>query len=781
VGSGPGAIRGASRGIEKDLRQLISKYGGLIRERFPNIPRRVSGYNLPALLDENGFDVARSLVGSEGTCVIIVAAKLRLIDWPPSRSIAIIGFPDIFAAADAVPRVLEYKPIGLEGLDDYLIECLRKNKLATDSLHLLPEGKGWLIAEFAGDSEEESHAKAQHLIDGLRRNSPILGGRLLRTEDQEEQIWKIRESSLGATARIPGEPDTWEGWEDSAVAPERLGEYLRGLTRLYEKYGYKGALYGHFGDGCVHTRINFNFASNAGIIAYRQFIYEAAELVNRMGGSYSGEHGDGQSRGELLPLMFGKDMMQAFRQFKAIWDPRGKMNPGKLIDAYRMDKNLRLEQVRKLPHVETRFSFHEDQDNFARATLRCVGVGECRRAKGGTMCPSYRVTHDENHSTRGRAHLLFEMLHGDGLSGGWHDKAVKDSLDLCLACKGCKSDCPVRVDLATYKAEFLSHYYQDRLRPRHAYAMGLIRHWSVLARRMPRLVNAVSHAPVLSHLVKFMGGIAPQREMPSFAPITFRSWFQRRKALPSGGRDVLLWPDTFTDHFAPTIPKDAVYVLESLGFNVILPQRELCCGRPLYDFGMLDKARESLSDILDALRKPVLAGMPVIGLEPSCVAIFRDELKNFFPEDPVAQALKRQVKTLGEFMSELGQDIDLPRLDVKALVHGHCHQKAVIGMRAEEKTFQRLGLDFTMLDSGCCGMAGSFGFERHNYNISVAIGEQFLLPAVRAAEPETLIVVDGFSCREQIQQLTGRQPIHMAELLAMALRKGPLPGAINPS
>ncbi|WP_141735980.1 FAD-binding and (Fe-S)-binding domain-containing protein [Oligoflexus tunisiensis] len=781
VGRGHDANDGTAANLYRDLRLFAEKYGPLIRKKFPNIPRRVSGYNLTALLDENGFDVARSLVGSEGTCVVILGAKLRLIDWPPSRSIAIIGFSDIFTAAEAVPNVLEYKPIGLEGMDDYLIECLRKNKLAEEGLKILPQGKGWLIAEFGGDSEEESHAKAQHLLDGLRTKGRIVDGRVLRTEDQEEKIWKIRESSLGATARIPGEPDTWEGWEDSAVDPKRLAEYLRELTKLYGKYNLKGSLYGHFGDGCLHTRLNFNFATEEGIASYRQFIYEAAHLVNRMGGSYSGEHGDGQSRGELLPLMFGEELMEAFRRFKAIWDPRGKMNPGKLIDAYRMDENLRLDEARHIPEVPTHFTFAEDQGHFGRATLRCVGVGECRRDKGGTMCPSYRVTREEAHTTRGRAHLLFEMLNGHGLKGGWHDEAVKHSLHLCLACKGCKSDCPVRVDMATYKAEFLSHYYQDRLRPRHAYAMGLIRNWAVLARKMPRLVNAVSHAPGLGNLVKWAGGVAQQREMPHFAPVTFRRWFEKRRALPADGQAVMLWPDTFTDHFTPEIAKDAVFVLETLGFSVNLPERELCCGRPLYDFGMLKKAKESLSDILDTFRDSAARGLPIIGLEPSCVAVFRDELKNFFPDDPVAQRLTRQVKTLNEFLNEQGRDIELPRMEGTAVVHGHCHQKAVMGFKADEKTFERLGLDFSILDSGCCGMAGSFGFEASSYEVSVAVGEQCLLPAVRSAKRGTLIIADGFSCREQIQQLTGCKALHTAEVLAMALRGHTLPGAFNPS
>lgn len=755
--------------LYKRLATLAEVHGDLIRQRFPDIPRRVSGYNLPALLPENGFHLARALSGSEGTCALILGAKLKLIDWPRARSLVIVGFPDIFAAADAVPEILRFDPIGLEGMDDYLVDCLRKNKLAEDCLHLLPEGKGWLLAEFGGQSEAEADAKGQRMIDAIAKRGLSIQASLLKTEEHEEKIWTIRESALGATARIPGEPDTWEGWEDSAVAPERMGEYLRELSKLYRNYGYRGALYGHFGDGCVHSRINFDFSREQGVRSYRAFIEEAAHLVNRLGGSFSGEHGDGQARAELLPLMFGEDMVQVFREFKAVWDPRGKMNPGKVVDAYRMDENLRLGPSLELPKVRTHFSYFEDGSDFNRAALRCVGVGECRRAKKGTMCPSYMVTREEKHSTRGRARLLFEMLHGQTLKGGWRDEAVKESLDLCLACKGCKDDCPVKVDMATYKSEFFAHYYKGRLRPRQAYAMGLIRNWAVLARRAPAFVNTLSHAPGLSEFIKFAGGIAGEREMPRFAAETFRKWFAKRPPAEGKRQWVLLWPDTFSDHFSPEIPRAAVHALEGLGFAVSIPERELCCGRPLYDFGMLKKAKRLLEGIIDALRVPALAGLPIVGLEPSCVAIFRDELKNFFPNDETANALGRQMKTLSEFVNERAADIPIPHLHAKAIVHGHCHHKAVMGFQEDEKLLERLGLDFTVLDSGCCGMAGSFGFERGHYGISVAIGERVLLPAVRNADPDTWIIADGFSCRQQIEQLTGRRPFHMAEVLVKAI------------
>ncbi|MGH7929921.1 MAG: (Fe-S)-binding protein, partial [Candidatus Binatia bacterium] len=404
----------------------------------------------------------------------------------------------------------------------------------------------------------------------------------------------------------------------------------------------------------LHTRIDFDLLTQAGIQKFRSFINKAADLVIGYGGSLSGEHGDGQSRGELLPKMFGPELMQAFREFKTIWDPDWKMNPGKVIDAYRADENLRLGMDYHPPQAPTHFKFPgDDKGSFSRATLRCVGVGECRRETIGTMCPSYRATREEMHSTRGRARLLFEMLEGDPLKSGWRSEAVKEALDLCLACKGCKSDCPVNVDMATYKAEFLSHYYEGRLRPRHAYAMGWIYWWARLGSLMPNVVNALSHAPLLGDILKMLGGIAREREVPAFAPETFTHWFTANRGATienrrlqssilnhqSSDKQVILWPDTFNNHFFPEVPKAALEVLEAAGYQVMIPERSLCCGRPLYDFGMLDSAQRLLLQILDTLRPQIAAGVPVVGLEPSCVAVFRDELVNLFPNNQDAKRL----------------------------------------------------------------------------------------------------------------------------------------------
>ncbi len=763
--------RGGRRGeIYAKLQTIAVTYGDLVRQRFPNIPRRVSGYNLNHLLAENGFHVARALVGSEGTCVTVLEATCRLVESPPERILLVVAYPDIYQCADHVPEIMEHRPIGLEGFDDLLVGYTRIKGINAEGLALLPEGGGWLMVEFGAQTAPEAESQARTLMQSLARGANPPDMRLYTDKQQAKRVWEVRESSLGVTSHVPGEPLNWEGWEDAAVAPEKLGGYLRDLRKMFAAYGYKGSLYGHFGHGCVHTRINFDLQSKEGIAKFRKFMEEAADLVVSYGGSISGEHGDGQSRGELLPKMFGPELVQAFREFKSIWDPAWKMNPGKLIDPYKLDENLRLGADYAPWEPKTQFQFLADRGSLAEATLRCVGVGKCRREEGGLMCPSYRATHDEEHSTRGRAHLLWEMTQGEVIRDGWRSEEVKESLELCLACKGCKSDCPVGVDVATYKSEFLSHYYEGRMRPRCAYAFGNIDLWARVASHVPGLVNLSTQLPLLRDVAKLVAGIPQQRSIPAFAPQTFKNWFYRRP--PQHNADatpVLLWPDTSNNYFRPATAKAAVDVLESAGFRVVVPKANLCCGRPLYDHGMLDRAQALLLQILDELSPEIEAGIPVVGLEPSCVAVFRDELVNLFPHDERAQALSRQTFLLSEFLESHAPHVPWPRLDRKAILHGHCHQKSLMTMTAEEAVLRRLGVDFHSPAPGCCGMAGSFGFEADKYDMSVAIGELELLPAVRQAPADWLIIADGFSCREQIAQGTPRHALHLAEVVQMAL------------
>jgi Fe-S oxidoreductase len=644
-------------------------------------------------------------------------------------------------------------------------------------LKILPDGNGWLVIEFGGKTREEADAPARELMSELRKQKDAPTMKLVDDPLHEEVIWEIRDSGLGASARVPNEPDTWEGWEDSAVSPDDIGKYLRDFRALLDRYGYLCTLYGHFGQGLIHTRIDFGLKNHAGIEKYLAFTNDAADLVAGYGGSLSGEHGDGQSRGELLPKMFGEELVHAFAEFKQIWDPDWKMNPGKVVLPHHRDENLRYGETYDPPQRSTYFKYPQDKGSFSYAIERCVGVGKCRRHEGGTMCPSYMVTREEMHSTRGRARLLWEMLNGAELNKkGWRDKHVHEALDLCLACKGCKADCPVNVDMATYKAEFLSHYYHGRPRPIHNYAFGLIHVWAQLAAIAPGLVNFFNRAPIVRDLVKEFIGVAHQREMPAFAGETFKAWFARTRqqaGVPKKNGHVILWPDTFNNFFHPETAKAAVEVLENAGFGIVVPDVDLCCGRPLYDYGMLDTARRWLQQILRELKNEIEAGTPLVGLEPSCTAVFRDELIELFPQDQNARRLCKQTFTLAEFLENHASHFEMPKLQRTAIVHGHCHEKAVLNFDCEKKLLKKMGLELKCPDTGCCGMAGAFGFEREHLDVSLACGERVLLPAVRQASRDTLIVADGFSCREQVRQMSDRVPLHFAQVMKMAIDEGP--------
>lgn len=765
---------GGRRGeIYRAMRDLRDRYADKIRARFPDIPRRVSGYNLNELLPENGFNVARALVGSESTLVTVLEAKCKLIWSPPCRKLVVLGFDDVYAAGDAVAFVNGHKPIAVEGMDDKLVGDLRTKREEEINIEMLPPGKGWLMVEFGAATSEEAHAQARTLMEAFKGRPHPPSMKIFDDPSEEKQLWAVREAALGAASKIPGKPEYSPGWEDSACPPERMGDYLRDLRKLYDKYGYDGALYGHFGQGCLHCRMSFDLKSAAGIAHWRAFMKEASQLISSYGGSLSGEHGDGQARAEFLPIMYGDEIVAAFREFKAIWDPDNKMNPGKMVDPFRVDQNLRIGAHYSPWEPKTHFSFAKDHGSFAYAANRCVGVGKCRRHEAGTMCPSYQVTHEEKHSTRGRARMLFEMLEGNPVRGGWRDEAVKDALHLCLSCKGCKGECPVNVDMATYKAEFLSHYYAGRLRPIAAYAFGLMYWWARLASLAPPLVNFIAQTPGLRTVMKRAVTMAPQRRVPLFARQTFKAWFAKRTPRNVGAPEVILWPDTWNNHFHPTTAQAAVEVLENAGFHVTVPKASLCCGRPLYDYGMLDLAKTMLLEIIAELRPQIQRGVCVVGLEPSCVSVFRDEMVDLLHGDEDANRLKNQTFMLTEFLATHARNYTPPKLERKAIVHGHCHHKSSLDFASEEKILRQMGLDIDVLESGCCGMAGSFGFESgEHYDVSIAAGERVLLPKVRSAPKEMLIINDGFSCREQISQTTDRQALHTAQILKMALDHG---------
>ncbi len=760
--------------IVQGLKDLVDRYEDDIRQGFPKLKRRVSGYNLDQLLPENGFNIARALVGVEGTCVTILQAETLLVSNPTHRVLAVLGYEDIYYAADSVPQLLPLNPIAMEGLDDGIIGGLKERGMKLADIAELPAGNAWLMIEFGALSTEEATAMAQRAVD----IAPQLPGqpsvRLVTDKGLMNRIWTIRETGASATSLglDPNEPDPVVGWEDAAVEPEHLGKYLREFKALVGRYGYKTNLYGHFGDGCIHSRITFDLKSDTGVQNWRAFLDEAARLVVRYGGSLSGEHGDGQAKGEYLHIMYTAPIMQAFAEFKALWDPQNRMNPGKLIHAMPVDANLRMGPDYNRREVDSQFTYDPrlGSKGLARESERCIGMGKCRSLDGGTMCPSFRATREEKYSTRGRARLFFELLKGEVIEGGWQSEELKDSLDLCLSCKGCKTDCPTNVNIARYKTEFLNRYYTNKRRPLMDTMIGRIGEWLPHATRLSPVLNYAMGNP----LVRTAGawfGLAKEAKFPAIAPQSFRAGATAQRILSNqgtgSGTDVLLWVDSFNNGFTPRVLEAGVQVLESLGFTVKLMKRHVCCGRPYYDVGMIDQAKANLAQILDQLEPVLDENMPVLVLEPSCLSVFRDEMPGLFPQDLRAQKLEQSIMTLSEFIRSRG--LELPVIDEDVRIHGHCHQKSCGSMAAEQGVLQQLGGKGQVIQAGCCGVAGAYAYHAKTAPIAKAIGEQQFKPHIDRIPEETPVVADGFSCRGQIRNVSGREAMHLAEYLAKVL------------
>ncbi|ATL83654.1 FAD-binding and (Fe-S)-binding domain-containing protein [Streptomyces malaysiensis] len=878
--------------LRDGIRSLAGQHLALLRTGFPELPRRISGYALDELLPEKNADLARALTGSEGTLGVVTEATVRLVEAPGARALAVLGYPDESAAAEAAHTLLPYGPLTVEGMAADLVAGTTG----------LPKGGAWLFVEVGGATREEALSRAQEVARAAAEAT--MDHTVVADPAGQRALWRVREDASGTATRlrIPGREDSgeaWPGWEDCAVPPPRLGAYLRDFRALMAQHGLRGTPYGHFGDGCIHVRIDFDLLTEPGIRIFRAFSSDLADLVVAHGGSLSGEHGDGLGRAELLPRMYGQEMVGLFSRFKDLWDPEGGLNPGVLARPQRLDQNLRFDPLPRRP-VDVEFGYPHDKGDFSAAVRRCVGVAKCRNESvsgDGVMCPSYRATGEEKHSTRGRARLLHEMLAGEVVQDGWRSEEVRDALDLCLSCKGCRSDCPVEVDMATYKAEFLHHHYEGRVRPAAHYSMGWLPVWlrAAAALRSAPVLNALAGVSPLATLAKRMGGIAPERDIPELAREPFTRWWRERTRAaaargaepaagpgtgsgsgsetgagagsgagpgwrrpggllggaggatsgPSGradaagraaadqgagaaalgqgagrategpaepadpdqgvgrateapvrpaasdgeagrateglaggpaaagqtaghGRTVVLWPDTFTNHLSPSVGRSAVAVLEAAGLRVVVPPKPVCCGLTWVSTGQLDRARAVMRRTLDVMAPALDAGLPVVGLEPSCTAALRTDLPELLGGDPRAARLAESVSTFAQALERYTPDWQPPRVDRPVVGQTHCHQHAVLGDAAERRLRERAGLTGA-LSGGCCGLAGNFGFEDGHYEVSVACAEEQLLPSVRAAEPGTEVLADGYSCRTQLNQLAGRKGRHLAEILAERL------------
>lgn len=773
-------------GAPQGLRELVDGDLARLRTGFPDLPRRISGYALDALLPERGADVARSFCGSEGTLGVLTEAVVRLVEAPRARALAVLGYADEAGAAEAAAGLLPLGPLTVEGMAVDLVPSTRG----------LPRGGAWLFVETGGDSEAEARARAEAVV----RAADVVDALVVTDPAGQRRLWRIREDASGTATRMPDGAEAWPGWEDCAVPPARLGGYLRDFRALLAAHDLRGTPYGHFGDGCIHVRVDFDLLTDAGVARFRRFSEELADVVVAHGGSLSGEHGDGQARAELLPRMYGEETVALFERAKGVWDPDDLLNPGMLVRPAPLDANLRFSVLPREPvHVE--FGYPADGGDFSAAVRRCVGVAKCRTTSvtgSGVMCPSFRATGEEEHSTRGRARLLHEMLAGELVTDGWRSTEVRDALDLCLSCKGCRSDCPVEVDMATYKAEFLHHHYAGRRRPAAHYTMGWLPvwlRWASRARVAP-VVNALASVGPLAAVAKRLGGIAGEREVPRLAGETFSRWWRGRGGPRGEGEPVVLWPDTFTEHLSPSVGRAAVRVLEAAGLRVVLPptlrgravvgdgtsksalalpaarRGRVCCGLTYVSTGQLDRARAVMRRTLDLMAPVLETSAPVVVLEPSCAAALRTDLPELLHDDPRAARLAARVLTFAEALERHAPDWAPPAVDRPVTGQTHCHQHAVLGDAADRRLREAAGLTGE-LSGGCCGLAGNFGFEDGHYGVSVACAEDQLLPAVREAPAGAVVLADGFSCRTQLEQLAGVRGRHLAEVLAEGLEQRP--------
>ncbi|MCL1838238.1 MAG: FAD-binding oxidoreductase [Propionibacteriaceae bacterium] len=756
------------------LESLVLGNLGVIRTELGRFSRQVSGYSLEHLLPENGHNLTKALVGTEGTLVTVLEATLALVPVSPSPVLVLLGYQDMHMAADDVPQLAGHRPLAMEGMDARLIEVVRRRR-GSSAVPEMPTGGGWLLIEVGGDNEQEALERAEALVADAAADTV----RILPAGAEAAAIWRMRADGAGLAGRTARGSQAWPGWEDAAVPPEALGAYLREFDALMDTFGVVGVPYGHFGDGCVHVRVDIPLEKDGEQL--RAFTTRAAELVIRYGGSLSGEHGDGRARSELLKLMYSPQAIRLFEGFKALFDPGNLLNPGVIVSPRPLDENLR----RPLAHpigTSAGFAFSEDEGDFTKAVHRCVGVGRCRgdnAGSGGFMCPSFRATSDETHVTRGRARVLQDLSAGAFGAHGWTANEVGQALDLCLGCKACVAECPAGVDMARYKSEVLHRRYRGKLRPASHYSLGKLPTWARLAGIAPWLVNALLSVPLISKVVLAVGGIDSRRSVPRFAAHPFQrstAATTRRPATTESISDkpkVALWVDSFDNAFSPHVAQAAIAVLEHAGYQVLIPSRPACCGLTWITTGQLDVAKQRLRGLLDVYAPFAEAQIPIAGLEPSCTAVVRSDLVALLPDDPRSAKVAAATHTIAELLTgESPAGINgwtPPDLsDVTAIVQPHCHQKSVTGFDADLELLTKAGAKLTVL-AGCCGLAGIFGMEKDHYETSVAVANDQLLPALATAEPGTLFLADGFSCRTQAKDLAGVTGLALVELIASRL------------
>jgi FAD/FMN-containing dehydrogenase/Fe-S oxidoreductase len=741
--------------------EIGDRYNGEIERRFPKMIRRVSGYGLDALVDPETLDLTRLICGSEGTLAVVTCAEFRLHPLPEARALASFEFDSLSAAARATGLFLQMNPSAIEMLDDVAIGRARANPAYSDSTRFVQGNpKAVLVVEWSGTKEELDERFAR--LDDLAGEVGALAATPLRTKEEMGQTVLLRKSMLPLLLGTTDREKPVAFVEDAAVPPDRLEEFTGRFEEIVEKNGTWACFYGHASVGCLHVRPALDTSDPVGVSRMRRIAEEVADLVVDCGGSISGEHGDGLSRSEFMEKMYGREILRAFADVKRLFDPVGMMNPGVIVDPPPMDRQLRIGPGRERLPIKTNLSFG-DQGGFAKAVELCNGSGLCRKRTGGTMCPSYMVTLDEQDTTRARANMLRSVIEGTLPPEELTGQRMKEVMDLCVGCKACKTECPSRVDVASMKTEVLyqtGSVHGFSLRQK---AAGNIRRQLALAALVPSLYNAVAGTR-LARQAAALAGIDPRRSLPRVTNKTFSRLFPE---LPQGAgpAEVALFNDTWNEYQRPEVGEGAVRLFAAAGARIHLPE-VVCCGRPMLSEGLVDEARKNARRNLDLLMPLVERGVPLVGLEPSCILTLRDDYRKLLPDDERVERLARATRLFEEAMLDLDTELSL-REGAPVLLHGHCHQKALVGTRPTERLLG-LAADIEVVDSGCCGMAGLFGYEKGHYEVSMKMGERRLFPAVREAG-DRVVVAPGTSCREQILDGTERRALHPAEYLASLL------------